>query len=238
MPNHVHLALKTGQVPLSRLMARLGTGYARTFNRRHDRVGHLFQNRFKSRLVKDERDLMGLVLYIHRNPTDALLVADTEALRHFPWCGHGALMGALPARPFESPSATLRLFAEDPGLAREQVRHWMGDPTCESEEIEHSLDASFSIAKGSPVQTSTAGSLTDLIDQVCEAHRLDRDALGRGRRASTVLAARAELSRRATRELGLPSSVVARALGVSDSTISRALRPHEKRASRKQSKAQ
>ena len=93
MPNHVHLALQTGPVPLPRLMARLGTGYAGYFNRRHDRVGHLFQNRYKSRLVADERDLLGVVLYVHRNPLRAGLVASMEALGRLDWCGHGALSG-------------------------------------------------------------------------------------------------------------------------------------------------
>ena len=59
MPNHVHLVIRSGQVRISQLMARLGTGYARRFNERHGRVGHLFQNRFRSRCVVDDADLVG-----------------------------------------------------------------------------------------------------------------------------------------------------------------------------------
>ena len=47
MPNHFHLLLKTGDKPISKMMQRLLTGYAITFNRKHRRVGHLFQNRYK-----------------------------------------------------------------------------------------------------------------------------------------------------------------------------------------------
>ncbi|MBW1688614.1 MAG: transposase, partial [Deltaproteobacteria bacterium] len=68
VPNHAHLVLQTGPVPLSRLMARLLTGYARRFNERHERSGHLFQNRFRSRVIEDDSDLLGVVLYVHRNP--------------------------------------------------------------------------------------------------------------------------------------------------------------------------
>jgi REP element-mobilizing transposase RayT len=45
IPNHVHLLLRTGRVPISTVMRRLLTGYAVSFNRRHRRCGHLFQRR-------------------------------------------------------------------------------------------------------------------------------------------------------------------------------------------------
>jgi len=48
MPNHVHLLLRTGKVPLATVMRRLLTGYAVTYNHRHRRHGQLFQNRYKS----------------------------------------------------------------------------------------------------------------------------------------------------------------------------------------------
>ena len=228
MPNHVHLALRTGSVPLARLMARLGTGYARTFNRRHQRSGYLFQNRFKSRLVENDRDLMGLVLYIHQNPAAARLVGSVEALGSFPWCGHGALLGELPPRPFESPAATLRLFAPERSEARRSVQRWMEAPPADAAELATAFE-------GSPLPPSVAidpmgrGTLDDLIESVCAARQISREALGRGRRSQRAVAARAELSRRATRELGLPSRTIARALGVSDSTISRALEAAERR---------
>jgi len=52
IPNHFHLLLRTGPVPISAVMRRLLTGYALWFNRRHRRYGHLFQNRFKSILCQ------------------------------------------------------------------------------------------------------------------------------------------------------------------------------------------
>ena len=51
MPNHAHLLLRTGQLPLSRLMQAWLSAYSTVFNRWHRRSGHLFQNRFKSTLV-------------------------------------------------------------------------------------------------------------------------------------------------------------------------------------------
>ena len=55
IPNHFHLLLKTGNVPITTVMQKLLTGYAVTFNRRHRRVGHLFQNRFKSTTGKSPK---------------------------------------------------------------------------------------------------------------------------------------------------------------------------------------
>ena len=54
MPNHFHLLLRTGQSPISGVMRRVLTGYAVTFNRKHQRSGHLFQNRYKSILCQEE----------------------------------------------------------------------------------------------------------------------------------------------------------------------------------------
>jgi len=75
IPNHFHLLLRTGNSPISVLMKRLLTGYAINFNRRHNRYGHLFQNRYKSILCQEDSYLLELVRYIHLNPLRAGLVA-------------------------------------------------------------------------------------------------------------------------------------------------------------------
>ena len=80
IPNHVHLLLRTGSVPLSTVMARLLTGYATSFNRRHKRSGHLFQNRYTSILCQEDVYVKDLVRYIHLNLLRARLVPDLDAL--------------------------------------------------------------------------------------------------------------------------------------------------------------
>jgi len=92
LPNHVHLLLRTGTVPLSTVMARLLTGYATAFNLRHERSGHLFQNRYKSIVCDEDAYLKELVRYIHLNPVRTRL-ADFDGLEIFPWSGHSALLG-------------------------------------------------------------------------------------------------------------------------------------------------
>lgn len=73
MPNHVHLIIETRRPNLGRGMHSLHGGYADHFNRRWDRVGHLFQSRFGSRAIHDERQLATVASYVAVNPVAASL---------------------------------------------------------------------------------------------------------------------------------------------------------------------
>jgi len=93
IPNHFHLLLRTGPTPLSKVMRKLMTGYAVTFNKRHKRAGHLFQNRYKSIICEEDPYLLELIRYIHLNPLRAKLVQDLSELDKYPWSGHSAILG-------------------------------------------------------------------------------------------------------------------------------------------------
>jgi putative transposase len=117
----VHLLLQTGQVPVATLMRRLLTGYAVTFNRRHRRHGHLFQNRYKSILCQEEPYLLELVRYIHLNPLRGQIVPDFGALDRYPYTGHGALMGSY-TRQWQDTETVLKQFGHRVGTARQAYR--------------------------------------------------------------------------------------------------------------------
>jgi len=93
MPNHGHFLLRTGIERLSKIMRRLLTGYAVYFNKRHQRVGHLFHNRYKSIVCDEDAYLKTLARYIHLNPLKAGLVQNLSELSRYPWCGHGVVLG-------------------------------------------------------------------------------------------------------------------------------------------------
>jgi len=94
MPNHAHALIRTGPVPLARLIQRWLGPYATGFNLRHRRAGHLFQNRFKSVLVEEEPYLLELVRYIHLNPVRARRQLVTlDGLDEHAWTGHAVLLG-------------------------------------------------------------------------------------------------------------------------------------------------
>ena len=78
MPNHIHLLLKTADAPLGDVMRRIATKFAIWYNIKHDRIGHLFQDRFKSEPVNDESYFCTVMRYIHMNPVKAGLCKDLE----------------------------------------------------------------------------------------------------------------------------------------------------------------
>jgi len=123
---HAHLLLRTGHRPLARCMRSLLTGYAGAFNRRHKRVGHLFQNRYKSIVVEEEPYLLELARYLHLNPLRAGVVADLRALDRYPWTGHSALLGARPC-PWQATGAILQQFGPTPARARKAYRAFVAD---------------------------------------------------------------------------------------------------------------
>jgi putative transposase len=124
MPNHVHLLLRTGTVPLATAMRRLLTGYAVTFNHRYRRHGPLFQNRYKSILCQEEPYLLELVRYIHLNPLRGKLVRDVAALDRYPFAGHSVLMGKR-AYAWQVTDAVLGQFARRLGPARRAYREFV-----------------------------------------------------------------------------------------------------------------
>ena len=247
MPNHVHLVLGSPDGGLSRLMARLNTGYARSFNRRHRRNGYLFENRFKSRLAEDDVDLMGLVVYTHRNPLAAGLVDSVEALERYPWCGYPALVGHRAPLAFESINASLSLFAEDEAVARRCLRASMlrraSEPTsaarsCKGQRREMpvfpppawqepaSPGESRGRSKRIEVQAGRDAPLTiaELITKVSRIFGVSRDEVCSPCQRRAAARARATVAHLAVEKLGLPGMVVAAALRVSPSAVSHALR--------------
>lgn len=90
MPNHVHLLLQVGAEPLARAMQRITQRYTGFVNKREQRVGHLFQGRYKAVLVDADSYLLELVRYIHLIPVRAGLAKKPDAWR---WSSHRAYLG-------------------------------------------------------------------------------------------------------------------------------------------------
>ncbi|MGH2349826.1 MAG: transposase [bacterium] len=71
MTNHIHIAVRTPQPNIGEIMHRIHRPYAFRFNRRYNRTGHVFGGPYRSRLILDDDDLLGVTRYIHRNPVRA-----------------------------------------------------------------------------------------------------------------------------------------------------------------------
>ena len=119
MPNHLHLAVTTAGPDISNAMRDLLGSYARAFNRRHERTGHVFSSRYRTVLVKDDRQFLTVLRYISRNPMEASLV---ETPDQWTWSSYPAMIGEAPRPTFLDPHLAWTMFADDPGLARRQLR--------------------------------------------------------------------------------------------------------------------
>ena len=117
MSNHVHILLKSGSMGLSTFMRRLLSGYAQYFNLRHHRVGHLFQNRYKSIICQEDAYFEKLVAYIHLNPLKAGIVSSFDELVRYPWSGHADMMKHILHDWFDR-DYVLRYFGAQEGKAR------------------------------------------------------------------------------------------------------------------------
>ena len=133
MDNHFHLLLETPEANLSRAMQWLGVSYSQWFNRRHRRVGHLFQGRFQAVIVEDNAGWQEVARYVHLNPvrvgalelgkgqravsraglaappSPALVGERSRQLREYPWSSYRgyAGYGAAPAWVCPEPLARL-----------------------------------------------------------------------------------------------------------------------------------
>jgi putative transposase len=218
MPNHVHLLVRTGQRPLSRVMHRVGTRYGRYFNDRHERVGYLFQGRYKAIAVADDEYLMTLVRYVHANPLRAGLIASVDELDRYRWTGHAALVGLATAAPFHEVREALRLFGENAALARATVRALMqcadDAPAAEREASEERRD-SAAAPVATPREIDPARALAELVARVCANQRIPEAELRSGARRRPVSLARATIAYLAFHELGVSLAETARHCGVS-----------------------
>ena len=125
MGNHYHLLLETPDANLSLAVRHLNGVYAQAFNRRHGRVGHLFQGRFWSRLVEKDTYLLVVSRYIVLNPVRADLVPHPS---DWHWSSYRAHAGWVDPPPFLTIKWLLTRFCTtDRSQAHEAYRRFIDD---------------------------------------------------------------------------------------------------------------
>ncbi len=85
MDNHIHLLLQELNAPLSNSIKRICSSYVRWYNNKYERIGHLFQERFRSEVVDNEGYFLTVLRYIHQNPIKAHMVTDVS---EYPWSSY------------------------------------------------------------------------------------------------------------------------------------------------------
>ena len=120
MGNHYHLVIQTRASNLSRLMQQLNGVYTQTYNRRHNKVGHLFQGRFKGILVDENAYLLEVCRYVDLNPVRARMVRDPGNWR---WSSYNAHIGyAIAPAWLDSPAVHGYLLGHDAANAADRRR--------------------------------------------------------------------------------------------------------------------
>ena len=134
LSDHVHLVLADYEDGMSAAMQRLLLTYARRFNKRTGRTGHLFQNRFDRRALDTDRHLMAAIRHVHANPQEAGIAL----IERYPWSSFAEYLRAFDddARMgFSDPSAVLELF----GSAEDFVAYSLKTPD-DSDPMIHDMD--------------------------------------------------------------------------------------------------
>lgn len=125
LTNHAHILLRSGKSGLPKFMRRFLSGYAISYNRRHGRYGHLFQNRYKSIICEEDSYFLELVRYIHLNPLRAGLVESLSKLDYFKWCGHSVVMKHRKSE-WQDRDYVLSWFGKKEGRAKKSYREFVG----------------------------------------------------------------------------------------------------------------
>lgn len=197
MPNHFHIQALTGKVPIGIPMQKLLTRFALYFNRQYERIGHLFQNRFKSFEVRDDAYLVQLPVYISRNPVKAGLVAKPE---QWEWSGHNELVSG------KKRFLDLSRLQAVTGMPAEQWR-------------ESYLEL---IKQGSPTLSETAA-LDEIIEFAAVLTGISGKDLAEGLRGEPFTKARRVVAREAARR-GFAQVDIAEALSITRPSLAELLR--------------
>lgn len=239
MPNHFHLLLQTRETPLQKIMQRLLTAYALYFNKRHKRVGHLFQNRYKSIIVSSEIYLVKLITYIHANPYKTKLVQTFDQLLDYPWSGNKALVNKT-TRPWQDTQFVINLFGNKLNYLQKLVVETQSPDidldgggkkrtlaiNQEEEKFDPrvlgSLNVNFFNQK-QPLETKSFDSLYEIIDSICSELCLSKhEVIGRGRKSSLASLARSAIIYQAVKN-GFKQIEVGEKLGISPAAVSKIL---------------
>jgi len=178
MTNHAHVLLKSGAFGLTFFMKKLLTGYAIWFNRRHQRHGYLFQNRYKSIICEEEVYFLKLVSYIHLNPFRAGLVNSIDEMNSYPWCGHAVIINQI-ENIWQDRDAVLQCFSHKESEAQQAYQEYL---------IEQSgLGTQPHLTGGGLVRSAGGWSEVFSLKQRGEKQFSDQRILGRGAFVKEIL---------------------------------------------------
>lgn len=224
MDNHYHLVIETPIANLSAGMRRLNGVYTQRFNRRHGRVGHVFQGRFKAILVERDSYLLELCRYVVLNPVRAKKVQDVA---QYAWSSYLPTIGEVPGPSWLQTDWVLSQFGKNRPAARREYRAFVADGVGAASpwgklkgQVLLGLDSFVSELR--PLLDATSG-LKEFPRSQRLMNRPALEALFPGE-VKTSKAFRDEAIRKACVEYGYNMAEIARGAGVHYSTVSRVMK--------------
>lgn len=227
MTNHVHLAVQVDEAPLGAVMGIVASRYARAKQRALATTGHLFERRYRARLIDADQYLLALVRYVHLNPIRAHMVADP---RDYRWSSHRAYLGE-PCPEWLCIEPVLGRLGNSIEAARAAYRCLMANAPAVTERAD--LSPMARVARGDrsdrdlpvaapcePIGVRVPRTLEAIAMEVAMAGELTIAELLSSRRRRDLVRARSEVARRALREGVANLSQVALFLNRAPSTIS------------------
>ena len=197
MSNHYHFVIETPRPTLSRGMQWLNGRYAQRFNKRHHRVGHLFQGRFKGFVIEDSEYLNDVLRYVVLNPVRAGMVARPEEYR---WSSYRAIAGYEPSPEWLATDRVLARISSDRTRAQQLYREYvdarLSDPRSPWENLvaqlylgsERWIAAMREVIEGKPrsdehpqmQRTPALPTMAAVVEAVAETFVVDGDSIRHG----------------------------------------------------------
>ncbi len=162
MDNHVHLLIREGNETLGLTMKRINVSFANYFNQKYHRIGHLFQDRFKSEPIKDERHLLAVLRYIHQNPVKAGMVNHAG---RYNWSSYCEYVGTRTNSNVDT-DFILSIFAKDQREARLLFAQFMED---------ESLETFLDVKEDAPKDLLTSYQVMDFLKNQAIIHGIEGD---------------------------------------------------------------
>lgn len=129
MDNHVHLLVREGTEEIANVMKRINISYAIYFNKKYRRIGHLFQDRYRSEAIDGDHQAIAVARYIHQNPVKAEMVRTVE---EYKWSSIGWYIGqANYLKDLVNTDLILGIFSTNKEKAREQFLEYMREESRE-----------------------------------------------------------------------------------------------------------
>lgn len=224
MPNHFHMLLRSDAGLLPSFMRCLLTGYSKYFNEKHNRVGHFFQNRYKSPIIGKPEYFKEVIRYIHLNPLRSGIVRAVDELDEYFWTGHRRIV--LGGHPEWQDTTLLReVFGGSDNMAcwvqtyREFVKKYPATDSVSDPDRFHPAEQEYVPDNPRDIGT-TREKFTDIVNRISARRGVSAEDVLGGSRGYDAVDARREILKTCKDRLGISLSQLARWLGVKENAAS------------------